>query len=120
MTIRRRVRVALLLMLIVPLFLMTGAFGVARRLNAGVTGADPFRLRLLAELNRRVNEEPGSLADPRTLAALDRELGTGGAGGWAVLRNGQALYRSAGIRSTRTGTHPAPDARWRSPRLYPT
>ena len=100
MTIRRRVRVALLLMLIVPLFLMAGAFGVARRLNAGVTGADPFRLRLLAELNRRVNEEPGSLADPQTLAALDRELGTGGAGGWAVLRNGQALYRSAGIRTS--------------------
>jgi hypothetical protein len=46
-------------MLIVPLFLMAGAFGVARRLTAGVAGADPFRLRLLAELNRRVNEEPG-------------------------------------------------------------
>ena len=99
MTIRRRVRVALLLMLIVPLFLMAGAFGVARRLTAGVTGADPFQRRLLAELNRRVNEEPGSLADPQTLAALDRDLGAGLAGGWAVLRNGQEVYRSAGTRT---------------------
>jgi signal transduction histidine kinase len=100
MTIRRRIRVALLLMLIVPLFLMAGAFGVARRLTVGVMGADPFRQRLLTELNRRVNEEPGSLADPQTLAALDRELGTGTAVGWAVLRNGQGLYRSAGLRTS--------------------
>jgi len=100
MTIRRRVRVALLLMLIVPLFLMAGAFGVARRLTAGVTGTDPSRLRLVAELNRRVNEEPGSLADPQTLAALDLQFGGGAAGGWAVLRNGQELYRSAGMRTS--------------------
>ena len=123
MTIRRRVRVALLLMLIIPLFLMAGAFGVARRLNAGVTGADPFRLRLLAELNRRVNEEPGSLADPETLAALDREFGAGRAGGWAVLRNGQGLYHSLGIRPSEDwrGSRPgrplafspsSPDVKW--------
>ena len=100
MLIRRRVRVALLLMLIVPLLLMAGAFGVARRFTAGVTGADPFRQRLLTELNRRVNEEPGSLADPQTLASLDRELGAGATVGWAVLRNGQQLYRSAGLRTS--------------------
>ena len=99
MTIRRRVRVALLLMLIVPLFLMAGAFGVARRLAGGVSGTDPLQRRLLAELNRRVNEEPGSLADPQTLAGLDREFGAASAGGWAVLHNGQGLYSSAGIRT---------------------
>ena len=123
MTIRRRVRVALLLMLIVPLFLMAGAFGVARRLTAGVTGTDPFRLRLMAELNRRVNEEPGSLADAQTLAALDRDFSPGTTGGWAVLRNGQGLFRSAGIRmqedwhGSRSGRPPAfspssPDLKW--------
>ena len=99
MLIRRRVRVALLLMLIIPLFLMAGAFTAARRLSAGVTGADPFQQRLLAELNRRVNEEPGSLADPQTLSALDQELGAGTEGGWAVLHGGQLVYRSAGSRA---------------------
>jgi hypothetical protein len=108
MTIRRRVRVALLLMLIVPVFLMAGTFAVARRLTAGVTGAGS-QWRQLAELNRRVNEEPGSLADPQALAALDREFDVGTAGGWAVLRNGQRLYSSEGIRT---------DEEWRGHRPW--
>ncbi len=112
MTIRRRVRVALLLMLVVPLFLMAGAFAGMRRLTAGVTEAAPSQARLLAELNRRVNDNPGSLADPQILAALDRELGAGKAAGWAVLRNGRELFRSTGIRTSG-------DWRWSHPGRTP-
>jgi histidine kinase len=98
MTIRRRVRVALLLMLLVPLFLMAGAFAAARRFGAELNRVDPLQRRFLAEFNRRVNEDPGSLADPQILAALDQEFEGGQPGGWVVLRDGVELYRSAGIR----------------------
>ncbi len=118
MLIRRRVRVALLLMLIVPLFLMAGAFGVAHRLTGGVGSADPSQARLLAELNRRVNEDRASLADPQVLAALDRQFAAG-AVGWAVLRNGQELYRSAGMRESGGwhGSPPGPARAFSSPAL---
>ena len=89
----------MLLMLVVPIFLTAAAFGVARRVGAGPGGADPFRKRLVAELNRRVNDNPGSLADPATLAMLDRQFEPGQAGGWVVLKDGVELYRSAGLRA---------------------
>jgi len=96
MTIRRRVRIALMLMLIVPLLLMGGAFGAARRLASGRYGVDAVPRSLLAELDRRVKQDPSLLSDPQKIAALDRELGSGFAGGWTVLRNGRELYHSAG------------------------
>jgi signal transduction histidine kinase len=110
MTIRRRVRVALLLMLFVPLFLMAGAFSAARRFGLDVNRLDPLQKSLLAELNRRVNEDPGSLSDLKALAALDREYGQGG-GGWVILRDGAELYRSASMLK---GAGSFGGSRWRS------
>ncbi len=103
MTIRRRVRVALLLMLLVPLFLMAGVFGAARRFGLTSGGVDPYQRRFVAEFNRRVNEDPGSLADPATLAALDQQFEPGQSGGWVVLRNEAELYRSVGMRAAEHG-----------------
>ncbi|MGA2765503.1 MAG: HAMP domain-containing sensor histidine kinase [Spirochaetia bacterium] len=104
MTIKRRVRVALSLMMLIPVFLMIGAFGVARRFTTDTNQSGPFgRARLLnareriflAEFNRLVNDDPRSLSDPRTLAALDRMFGREPFGGWVILRDGQEIYRSS-------------------------
>ena len=105
MTIKRRVRVALFLMMLVPVFLMVGALGMARRFNAGAGPGNPFARPLvfsarqqsfLAELNRLVNDEPRGLSDPRALAALDQAFGREMSGGWMIVRDGREVYRSAG------------------------
>ncbi len=108
MTIKRRVRVALFLMTLVPVFLMIGAFGIARRFSAGANPGDPFGRALLlsvrqrsflAQFNRLVNEDPRALSDPQTLAALDQSFGSESSGGWMILRDGRELYRSSGNAS---------------------
>ena len=103
MTIRRRIRVALFLMMLVPAFLMIAGFGIARRLSAGVNRGDAYKGPLmlsgrertfLAEFNRLAVEDPGSLSDPRGLARLDQSY-AGEPWGWRVLRGTEELYRSA-------------------------
>jgi len=125
MTIRRRVRAALFLMMLVPAFLMVGAFGVASRfgydVNRGVGFARPLVLSVrernfLREFNRLADQDPGSLSDPKTLASFDRSS-TRERWGWRILRNGRELYRSSGFdQDFHAGFHawaqyPAGDAR---------
>jgi signal transduction histidine kinase len=95
MTIRRRVRVALFLMMLVPVVLVVGAWGMLGRFPHG---AAPLSREggFVSEFNRLVNDDPHSLADPRSLAALDRVFGGDTPGWWAILRNGREIYRSAG------------------------
>ena len=108
MQIRRRVRIALLLMLVVPIVLMGGAYGAVRRLGAGLYAGNPLPRGLLAELNRRITADPGLLSDPRKVAALDHELGAGFTGAWAILRNGREFYRSSGAGMWRAAVSPRP------------
>ena len=104
MTIKRRVRVALFLMMLVPVFLMAGAIGISRRFSVGAGPGDPFGRSLvlsahqrsfLAEFNRLVNEDPRGLSDPQALAAFDQSFGRELSGGWMILRDGREMYRSA-------------------------
>jgi signal transduction histidine kinase len=104
MTIRRRVRVALFLMMLVPVFLMVGAFGIVRRFTAAAVPGDPFSRALvlsarqrgfLAEFNRLVNENPQGLSDPQSLAAFDRSFGSDLSGGWMILKDGREIFRSS-------------------------
>jgi len=97
------VRVALFLMMLVPAFLMVGAFGMAGRYSMGVTRGDPFvrplvlsarQRTFLAQFNRLVAEDPSSLTDPRTLALLDLASAKEH-WGWRILRNGEEVYRSS-------------------------
>ena len=106
MTIRRRVRVALFLMMLVPVFLMIGALGIGRRM-AGANPGDPFgrsvllsvpQRAFLAEFNRLVNEDPGTLSDPQIFPVLDQSFGKESSWGWTILKNGRELFRSSGAR----------------------
>ena len=119
MSIQWRVRVALSLMLLVPALLMVGAFGISRRFTG--ERLDPSgRLLLLSahqrgflsDFNRLVNENPGALADPRTLADLNQAFGGDSRWGWAVYRDGRELGRSSGAWSER---EPWWESRWHRP-----
>jgi signal transduction histidine kinase len=110
MTIKRRVRVALFLMTLIPVFFMAGAFGFASRymFSTNLLGrAQSF----LGEFNRLVNDDPHALSDPQSLAALDRVFGQGTFGWWEILRGDREVYRSSGAM---TGADPRPDWRWHS------
>jgi signal transduction histidine kinase len=104
-TIKRRVRIALSLMMLCPFFLMIAAvrLSLTSSSNAGRLGAfghlSPFtdgERTFLSEFNRLVNESPESLADAKRLAVLDDTLGKGVRGSWMILRDGKELFRSQG------------------------
>jgi signal transduction histidine kinase len=95
MTIKRRVRVALFLMMLVPVFLMVGAYGMLGRFSHTAAGLSREG-RLIFEFNRLVNDDPRALSDPRSLAELDRRFAGDSPGWWAILRGGQEVYRSSG------------------------
>ncbi|MDP3178117.1 MAG: hypothetical protein Q8M76_09455, partial [Spirochaetaceae bacterium] len=74
MTIKRRIRIALTLMILVPMTLMMAAFGIARHFSERTERVGPGGSPLIftaaerdfiAEFNRTVNEEPAALTDPR-------------------------------------------------------
>ena len=101
MTIKRRVRVALFLMMLVPVFFMVGAFGFARKYITSMSPLERERA-FFGEFNRLVNDDPRALSDPRTLAALDRAFGRDTLGWWEILRGNREMYRSSG--GTESGT----------------
>jgi signal transduction histidine kinase len=109
MTIRRRVRVALFLMMLVPVFFMAGAFGFARRYISGANGLEHARA-FLSEFNQLVNENPRALSDPQSLAILDRVFGRDAFGWWEILRGGRVVYTSPGAVN---GPQARPRWRWR-------
>lgn len=123
MTIKRRVRVALFLMMLVPVVLMIGAYGMLGRFAhtaAGLSREGGF----VTEFNRLLNDDPRALSDPRRLAELDRAFAGDAPGWWAILRNGQEVYRSSGYsmgpggrwewrgRAGSTDRRGSPDFRW--------
>ncbi len=109
MTIRRRVRVALFLMMLVPVFFMAGAFGFARRYVSGANGLEHVRA-FLSEFNQLVNDNPRALSDPQSLANLDQVFGRDTFGWWEILRGSQEVYKSPGaVNSPQT----RPSWRWR-------
>ena len=108
MTIKRRVRVALFLMMLVPVFFMVGAFGFASRYLFGANRLGRERA-FLSEFNRLVNDDPRALSDPQSLATLDQVFGTDTLGWWEIWRGNHVVYRSSG------GTGANPEQGWRSP-----
>ena len=94
MTIRRRVRVALFLMMLVPVFFMIAAFGFTRIYSSG-TGRPDVRA-FISQFNQLVNDNPHALTDPQTLATLDQLFGRDTFGWWEILRDGKAVYQSSG------------------------
>jgi signal transduction histidine kinase len=109
MTIKRRIRIALSLMVILPAALMVLVFGIVsrgfERMGAigpaapGLGGfapafAEKKESEFLAEFNRLVLDDPAALADPARLAELNGLLGKDSPAGWTVLREGRSVYSS--------------------------
>ena len=104
MTIKRRIRIALTLMIVVPAALMALVFGIASRgfermgaygpraYGPGAFGPSGF----IAEFNRLVMDDPAALADPARLAELNGLLGKDSRASWAILRDGESVYASPG------------------------
>jgi signal transduction histidine kinase len=130
MTIKRRIRIALSLMIALPAAFMA-LTAVASRLwterpeRFGPGGSSVLFTeaegRFLAEFNRLSVDEPEALADPARLAALDGLLGDERQGGWAVYRDGRELFRSRGAdgkpgalrpQAGPLGLHRSSDFRW--------
>ena len=109
MTIKRRVRVALFLMMLVPVFYMVGAFGFASRYFSGTNRLGRERA-FLSEFNRLANDDPRALSDPQRLVALDQVFGADSAGWWEIHRGDQVVYRSSGGA---IGTGARPSWRWK-------
>ena len=114
MTIKRRVRVALFLMMLVPVFFIVGAFGFARRYITSISPLERERA-FFGEFNRLVNDNPGALSDPQTLAALDQVFGRNTPGWWEILRGDREVYRSSGgVEGGMMGADPQQGSRWHS------
>jgi len=94
MTIRRRVRVALFLMMLVPVIFMIAAFGFARMYASGTSRTDVRAF--VSRFNQLVNDSPNALTDPQTLSNLDQLFGRDTFGWWEILRDGKEAYRSSG------------------------
>ena len=128
MTIKRRIRMALSLMMFGPFFLMMGAVGITQKLSFDMTRFDGFgsstllsagEKKFLAEFNALVNSDPGALADTRRLSELDLAFGDDARDGWSILRDGVELYRSAAAEAG--GMHWLPPwRRWMEIRADPS
>ncbi|MGO8692101.1 MAG: ATP-binding protein [Rectinemataceae bacterium] len=112
MTIKRRIRIALSLMVILPAVLMALVFGAASRWADRRPGFGPGEFsalfgeresRFLAEFNRLVLEEPAALADAARLADLNELLGKEAPGSWSIYRGGKRIYASPGHAGRRAG-----------------